>query len=74
MKQAKEIRNGSLYFNSLSERVERAIGNVNTRRVWTNYHENTPSATRVKNLRKASTDEIVDYLGASEMLHSVPAL
>ena len=73
MKQAKEIRNGSLYFNSLSDRVERALGKVNSMRVWTNYHENAASATRVKNLRKASTAEIAEYVSESEMLNSAAA-
>ena len=70
MKQAKEIRNGSLYFNTELEQVERAIGKVNSRRVWTTRHENQAKATRVKNLRLAKNDEVEDYINDSEKLNS----
>ena len=73
MKQAKEIRNGSLYFNSVLGRVERAIGKLNSARVWTNRHENAATAVRVKNLRKATGDEVGEYINESEMLKQVPA-
>ena len=71
MKQAKEIRNGSLYFNTELEQVERAIGKVNSRRVWTTKHENQAKATRVKNLRFASNDEVEDYINDSDKLQGV---
>ena len=73
MKQAKEIRNGSLYFNSVLGRVERAIGKLNSARVWTNRHENAATAVRVKNLRKATSNEVGDYISESELLKQVPA-
>jgi hypothetical protein len=70
MKQAKEIRNGSLYYNTELEQVERAIGKVNSRRVWTTRHENQAKATRVKNLRFASSNEVENYINDSEELNS----
>jgi hypothetical protein len=73
MKQAKEIRNGSLYFKTELEQVERAIGTVNSRRVWTTRHENQAKATRVKNLRLAKNDEVEDYINDSEKLQGVTA-
>ena len=62
MKQAKEIRNGSLYFNTTLEQVERALGKVNSSRVLTARHENQVKATRVSNLRHASNDEVENYI------------
>ena len=72
MKQAKEIRNGSLYFNNVLGRVERAIGKVNSRRVWTTRHENQAQAVRVKNLRTATDSEVGEYISESELLKQVP--
>ena len=72
MKQTKEIRNGSLYFNSVLGRVERAIGKLNSARVWTNRHENAATAVRVKNLRKATRNEVDEYINESELLKQVP--
>ena len=71
MKQAKEIRNGSLYFNTNLKQVERAIGQVNSRRVWTTRHENQAKATRVANLRLASNDEVENYINESDALHGM---
>ena len=68
MKNAKEIRNGSLYFNTSLGRVERAIGKVNSGRVWTTRHENQAQAVRVKNLRLAANDEVDNYINESESL------
>jgi len=72
MKQAKEIRNGSLYFNNVLDRVERAIGKVNSGRVWTTRHENQAQAVRVKNLRMATNSEVGEYISESELLKQVP--
>jgi hypothetical protein len=73
MKQTKEIRNGSLYFNSALGRVERAIGKLNSARVWTNRHENAATAVRVKNLRMATNSEVGEYISESELLKQVPS-
>ena len=68
MKQAKEIRNGSLYFNTALEQVERALGKVNSSRILTARHENQVKATRVANLRRASNDEVENYINESDKL------
>jgi|TARA_Y100000310_G_scaffold103764_1_gene102136 uncharacterized DUF497 family protein len=68
MKQAKEIRNGSLYFNTALEQVERALGKVNSSRILTARHENQVKATRVANLRRASRDEVKNYIDESDKL------
>jgi len=74
MKRAKEIRNGSLYFNTNLDRVERAIGKVNSQRVWTTRHENQASAVRVNNLRMASKEECENYIGESELMKAATPL
>ena len=63
MKNAKQLRNGSLYFNEDTNEVERVLGKVNSQRVWTAAHEERPSATRTKRLRMANLKEVADYLG-----------
>ena len=68
MKNAKQIKNGSLYFNTALDRVERAIGKVNSGRVWTTRHENQAQAVRVKNLRLAGKNEVENYIQESESL------
>ena len=73
MKQTKEIRNGSLYFNNTLSRVERAIGKLNSARVWTTRHENAATAVRVKNLRMATNSEVGEYISESELLQQTPA-
>ena len=65
MKKAKDIRNGSLYFNIRNRRVERVLGKVNTQRVWTAAHEKGAEDVRVKDLRMARKPEIDSYLEES---------
>jgi uncharacterized DUF497 family protein len=74
MRQAKEIRNGSLYFNTNVDRVERAIGKVNSQRVWTTRHENQAQAIRVNNLRRASKEECKNYISESELMKTATLL
>ena len=69
MKQGKDIRNGSLYFNKRNRRVERVLGKLNTQRVWTAAHEKGAGDVRIKDLRKARRPEVESYLE-----ESVPAL
>ena len=69
MKQSKDIRNGSLYFNKRNQRVERVLGKVNSQRVWTAAHEKGAGDVRVKDLRIAKGPEVETYLE-----ESVPAL
>lgn len=65
MKNTKNIRNGSLYFNKRSKRVERVLGKVNSARVWTASHEKGAADVRVKDLRMAQGAEVEAYLEES---------
>ena len=62
MNNTKKIKNGSLYFNKKSQRVERVLGKVNTKRVWTASHESGAKDVRIKDIRLASTPEVTNYL------------
>ena len=60
-----KIQNGSLYFNVSTNRVERAVGSINGRRLWTQYHKNTLKATPVRELRLAQSHEMEEYKAES---------
>ena len=62
MNNTKKIKNGSLYFNKRSQRVERVLGKVNTKRVWTASHEKGAGDVRVKDIRLAKPTEVASYL------------
>ena len=59
----KEVRNGCLYYNKLSKRVERAIGRVG-RRIFTYCHDTDPKVVKVDNLMTASSKQVDNYLNA----------
>ena len=63
---AKKLRNGSLYFNTKTEQVERVLGALNSNRVWTTTHEKPASAARCTHLRYATQGEVDSYLEVSE--------
>jgi uncharacterized DUF497 family protein len=65
MKNAKQLRNGSLYYNEESKKVERVLGKVNSQRVWTAAHEKGATDVRVKSLRMANSAEVDSYLEES---------
>ena len=52
----------------LFTRVQRVIGNLNSRRVWTQRRKKAPEATSISNLRFATNDEVGAYLDKSEAL------
>ena len=56
------IKNGPLYFNVKQGKVQRVIGNLNSRRVWTQRRKEVPEATSISSLRFASNDEVGAYL------------
>jgi len=62
---AKKLKNGALYFNTKTQRVERMLGTLNSNRVWTTSHDATPEANQCKNLRFANGQEVNAYLQAS---------
>lgn len=66
MKNIKNIRNGSLYFNEKTRKVERVLGSINSQRVWTKYHKNDTKDVQIKNLRLANENEVQDYIGESK--------
>ena len=61
----KEIRNGCLYYNSLTKRVERAIGKVG-RRVMTTVHDQDTKLVKSDNFRRASSQQVDNYLNGKE--------
>lgn len=59
----KEIKNGSLYFNKKSNRVERVISNqFSNTRVVTEHHNREEGSVQAKNLRLATAEEVEGYL------------
>lgn len=58
----KEVKNGSLYYNEESKRVERVVGSISNHRVVTYYHKKDFSYPQARVLRIASMDEVEDYL------------
>ena len=66
----KQLRNGSLYYNEETDRVERVLGKVNSQRVWTAWHERGANATRTNRLRLASRHEVNEYLAEREDAHA----
>ena len=62
---ANKLRNGSLYYNEETDRVERVLGKVNSQRVWTSAHESQAQATKSNRLRMATDVEVGDYLQES---------
>ena len=61
----KEIRNGCLYYNTLTKRVERAIGRVG-RRIMTTVHDQDTKLVKAENFRRASTLQVDKYLNVKE--------
>ena len=59
----KEIRNGCLYYNTLTKRVERAIGRVG-RRIMTTVHDQDTKLVKSDNFRRASRLQVDKYLNA----------
>ena len=62
---ANKLKNGALYFNTKSQRVERMLGTLNSNRVWTTSHDTSPEANKCRNLRFANGQEVNAYLQAS---------
>ena len=59
----KDIKNGSLYFNNKTNRVERLISNqCSNTRVVTEHHKREEGSVQAKNLRLATSEEVEGYL------------
>ncbi len=65
----KEIRNGCLYYNTLTKRVERAIGRVG-RRVMTMVHDQDTKLVKSDNFRRASQLQVDNYLNKKSVFKS----
>jgi len=61
MNKVKDIRNGSLYFDTSEGQVTRVLAAVNSGRVLTKRHSDRVSDARIKNLRTASKKEVDTY-------------
>ena len=62
------IKNGPLYYNSVQGQTTRVIGNLNSRRVWTQRRGEVPAATSISDLRYASGSEVSAYLDKTEQV------
>jgi len=60
----KEVKNGSLYYNEESDRVERVVGRISDQRVVTYVHKTDYQYPQARKLRIASGSELSDYLTA----------
>ena len=58
----KEIKNGSLYWNDNSERVERVRGKANTSSVFTTFHGKGLACVPSKRLQLATPSQWQGYL------------
>ena len=60
-----KVRNGSLYYNSASQRVERVRSKANSNSVLTTAHDSDVSCVPAAKLRRASKQQFEKYLDAS---------
>jgi len=57
----RDIRNGSLYFDTSEGQVTRVLGAVNSGRVLTKRHRDRVSDAKTKDLRRADSKEVTTY-------------
>jgi len=65
MRNISKIRNGSLYFNEGTRKVERVLGPINSQRVWTKRHRSKAQDVQTKQLRLADDKEVDSYVKES---------
>ena len=59
----KDIKNGSIYYNTKKNRPERVISNTfSSSRVVTEYHGKSQSAVSTRHIRLADSKEVEKYL------------
>ena len=58
----KGIRNGSLYFNEGTQRVERVRSKANSQSVFTTVHNKELAVVPAKSLNLASNEQVAYYL------------
>ena len=63
----KEIKNGSIYYNTKKNRPERVISNsFSSSRVVTEFHGKNQSAVSTRNIRLANSSEVEKYLNKNK--------
>ena len=58
----KGIRNGSLYYNEGTQRVERVRSKANSQSVFTTVHNKELAVVPAKSLNLASNEQVASYL------------
>ena len=58
----KGIKNGSLYFNEGTQRVERVRSKANSQSVFTTVHNKELAVVPAKSLNLASNEQIASYV------------
>ena len=58
----KGIKNGSLYFNEGTQRVERVRSKANSQSVFTTVHNKELAVVPAKSLNLASNEQVASYL------------
>ena len=58
----KGIKNGSLYFNEGTQRVERVRSKANSQSVFTTVHNKELAVVPAKSLNLASNEQVATYL------------
>jgi hypothetical protein len=58
----KGIKNGSLYFNEGTQRVERVRSKANSQSVFTTVHNKELAVVPAKSLNLASNEQVAAYL------------
>ena len=61
------IKNGALYYNNITHRVERVIGFVSPVRVLTYWHKTEEKSVNAKHLRKATNSEVAKYIEGQDI-------
>ena len=72
MTKVRDIKNGSLYFDTSEGSVTRVLGAVNSGRVLTKRHDERVADARIANLRHASSKEVTTYRQET-MVRKLPA-
>ena len=62
MNNINKLQNGSLYKNVAKDKIERVVGRLNSQRVWTQHHKESIQDTPIRDLEKASQEEVDTYL------------
>ena len=59
----KKVKNGSLYYDTIDNKVWRARSKANTSSLWASHHSNSPLLVKAQQLRETTESERKEYLG-----------